>query len=51
MVRPISKVLILALLATTVAFAQTRRTVTTADYDRAVRMLGQNLNGLVTMTR
>jgi dipeptidyl aminopeptidase/acylaminoacyl peptidase len=47
MVRPISRVLILALLATTVAFAQTRRTVTPADYDRAVRMLAPALNGLV----
>jgi dipeptidyl aminopeptidase/acylaminoacyl peptidase len=26
----------------------TRRVMTTADYDRAVKMLGQNLNGLVT---
>ena len=47
MVRPISRVLILAILATTVAFAQTRRVVTTADYDRAVRMLAPALNGLV----
>jgi dipeptidyl aminopeptidase/acylaminoacyl peptidase len=47
MVRPISRVLILALLATTVAFAQARRTVTPADYDRAVKMLAPALNGLV----
>ena len=47
MVRPIFRVLILALLATTVAFAQNRRTVTPADYDRAVKMLAPALNGLV----
>jgi dipeptidyl aminopeptidase/acylaminoacyl peptidase len=32
---------------TTVAFAQTRRAVTPADYDRATRMLAPALNGLV----
>jgi hypothetical protein len=47
MVRPIAKVLILAVITTTVAFAQTRRTVTPADYDRAVKMLAPALNGLV----
>src|SRR5688572_18695557 len=47
MVRPTARVLILALITTTVAFAQTRRAVTAADYNRAVRMLAPALNGLV----
>ena len=38
--------LILTLLVA-VPHAQERRALTTADYDRAVRMLAQNLNGLV----
>ena len=34
-----------ALIATSVAFAQSRRAVTAADYDRAVKMLAPALNG------
>ena len=39
--------LALVLIGTTIAVPQSRRVVTTADYDRAVKMLGPNLNGLV----
>ena len=47
MTRSIVRVLVLVSIVTTVAFAQTRRAVTTADYDRAVKMLAPALNGLV----
>src|SRR6188474_3253346 len=47
MSRQITRLLVLVLLASSVAFAQTRRAITTADYDRAVRMLAPALNGLV----
>jgi len=47
MSRQITRLIVLVLLASSVGFAQTRRTVTTADYDRAVRMLAPALNGLV----
>jgi dipeptidyl aminopeptidase/acylaminoacyl peptidase len=42
-------VLVIVLVATSIGFAQTqtRRVLTTADYDRAVRMLAPALNGLV----
>ncbi len=38
----------LVAIGTSVAVAQSRRVVTTADYDRAVRMLAPALSGLVT---
>jgi dipeptidyl aminopeptidase/acylaminoacyl peptidase len=50
MTRSIARVVVLALVASSIAFAQTaqsRRVLTTADYDRAVRMLAPALNGLV----
>ena len=48
MIRPTARVLVLALLATSVVIAQAaRRVVTTADYDRAVKMLAPTLTGLV----
>jgi dipeptidyl aminopeptidase/acylaminoacyl peptidase len=47
MTRPLVRAVIFALIATSVAFAQGRRVVTTADYDRAVKMLAPALNGLV----
>jgi len=47
MTRSIVRVVVLALIATSVAFAQSRRAVTAADYDRAVKMLAPALNGLV----
>jgi dipeptidyl aminopeptidase/acylaminoacyl peptidase len=47
MPRQITRLIVLVLLASSVGFAQTRRTITTADYDRAVRMLAPALNGLV----
>jgi dipeptidyl-peptidase 4 len=47
MTRPAVRVLVLVSIVTTVAFAQTRRAVTPADYDRATRMLAPALNGLV----
>lgn len=49
MTRSIIRVFALVGLATTVAFAQTqtRRVVTSADYDRAVKMLAPALAGLV----
>src|SRR5688572_17924229 len=47
MTRSAVRVLVLVSIVTTVAFAQTRRAVTTADYDRATRMLAPALNGLV----
>src|ERR1051325_1032112 len=45
--RSILRLVTLALFTTTVAFAQNRRMLTTADYDRAVKMLAPALNGLV----
>jgi dipeptidyl aminopeptidase/acylaminoacyl peptidase len=47
MARSVVRVLALVSIVTTVAFAQTRRAVTAADYDRATRMLAPALNGLV----
>src|SRR5688572_22711147 len=47
MSRKVTSLLVLVLLATSIGFAQTRRAFTTADYDRAVRMLAPALNGLV----
>jgi dipeptidyl aminopeptidase/acylaminoacyl peptidase len=47
MTRSIARVLTLALIATSVVFAQSRRALTSADYDRAVKMLAPALNGLV----
>ena len=45
--RPIAFVAALVLMGTTVGVAQQKRAVTTADYDRAVKMLAPALNGLV----
>src|SRR5436189_52340 len=45
--RTIGFILGLVALATGLVGAQNRRTVTTADYDRAVKMLAPALNGLV----
>lgn len=46
--RRLARVLLLVLLGSSVAIAQSaRRAVTAADYDRAVRMLAPALNGLV----
>jgi len=48
MVRSAARVFTLALLiGTSVVIAQNRRALTTADYDRAVKMLAPGLNGLV----
>jgi dipeptidyl aminopeptidase/acylaminoacyl peptidase len=50
MTRSIARVAVLAVVASSIAFAQapqSRRVLTTADYDRAVRMLAPALNGLV----
>ena len=48
MVRPIARVFVLVIVFSAAAFAQqNRRALTTADYDRAVRMLAPALNGLV----
>jgi dipeptidyl-peptidase-4 len=48
MSRSVARVLVLVVIVTSVAFAQqNRRAFTTADYDRAVRMLAPALNGLV----
>jgi dipeptidyl aminopeptidase/acylaminoacyl peptidase len=47
MTRSAVRVLALVSIVTTVAFAQSRRAVTAADYDRATRMLAPALNGLV----
>ncbi|HEY0873531.1 MAG TPA: DPP IV N-terminal domain-containing protein [Vicinamibacterales bacterium] len=48
MIRPTTVVLGIALIAATaVPLAQEQRALTTADYDRAVRMLAPALNGLV----
>src|SRR5437016_11828393 len=47
MTRAIVRAVVLAFIATSVAFAQSRRALTAADYDRAVKMLAPALNGLV----
>ena len=48
MIRPIARILVFASIVTSLAFAQTgRRVFTAADYDRATKMLAQNLTGLV----
>ena len=47
MIRPISSIAVLVLIVTSVGVAQSNRAITTADYDRAVKMLAPNLNGLV----
>jgi dipeptidyl aminopeptidase/acylaminoacyl peptidase len=47
MTRSIVPALALVLIGTTAAVPQGRRVLTTTDYDRAVRMLAPNLNGLV----
>ena len=48
MIRPTTVVLGIALIAATaVPLAQEQRALTTADYDRAVRMLAPALNNLV----
>src|SRR5258708_38603573 len=47
MTRPIVFVAALVLIGTSVGVAQQKRVVTTADYDRAVKMLAPRLNGLV----
>ena len=44
MTRSISRVLVIFLVFTSAALAQSRRVVTTADYDRAVKMLAPALN-------
>ena len=47
MTRSMIPVLALVLMGTQAAVPQSRRVVTTADYDRAIRMLAPGLNGLV----
>ena len=47
MTRSVVRLVVLVSIVTSVAMAQTRRVVTAADYDRAVRMLAPALNGLV----
>src|SRR4249919_2886826 len=47
MTRPIALVAVLVLIGTTAGVAQQKRAVTTADYDRAVKMLAPALNGMV----
>ena len=48
MIRPMARVLVLALLVgSSLVLAQTRRALTAADYDRAVKMLAPSLTGLV----
>ncbi len=47
MVRSSLRVFAFLLILTSVAFAQTKRTLTVADYDRATKMLAPALNGLV----
>src|ERR1700741_576679 len=45
--RSIARVLTLVLMTTSIAVAQNKRVLTTADYDRATKMLAPGLNGLV----
>ena len=47
MTRSMVFVAALVLVGTSVGMAQQKRVVTTADYDRAVKMLAPALNGLV----
>src|SRR3954451_20428033 len=47
MTRPNVLVAVLVLIGTSVGVAQQNRVVTTADYDRAVKMLAPSLTGLV----
>ena len=47
MIRPVPFVAALVLIGTSVGVAQQKNVVTTADYDRAVKMLAPSLNGLV----
>ncbi|MBI4474214.1 MAG: DPP IV N-terminal domain-containing protein, partial [Acidobacteria bacterium] len=47
MTRSTASAIAFFLIATSVAVAQNKRVVTAADYDRATKMLAQNLNGLV----
>lgn len=47
MARSSARVLVLLLILTTVALAQSKRAMTAADYDRATKMLAPALNGLV----
>ena len=47
MIRPTTLVAALVLVGTSIGVAQSNRAVTTADYDRAVKMLAPALNGLV----
>ena len=47
MVRSFVRLVVLVLILTSVAFAQTKRALTAADYDRATKMLAPALNGLV----
>ncbi len=47
MTRSAARLFVFILIGTTVAVAQSRPVVTTADYDRATRMLAPALNGLV----
>src|SRR5215471_18275900 len=47
LIRSIKRVLTLILITTSFAVAQNKRVLTTADYDRAVKMLQPSLNGLV----
>lgn len=47
MTRNLVRILVLVSIMTTVAFAQTKRALTVADYDRATKMLAPALNGLV----
>jgi dipeptidyl-peptidase-4 len=47
MARSVARIFILVLVFTSAAVAQSGRSLTTADYDRAVRMLAPSLNGLV----
>jgi dipeptidyl aminopeptidase/acylaminoacyl peptidase len=45
--RSIARVLPLVLMTTSIVVAQNKRVLTTADYDRATKMLAPSLNGLV----
>ncbi len=48
MIRSTARVAVFALITTSIAFAQAgRRVLTSSDYDRATKMLAQNLNGMV----
>jgi hypothetical protein len=47
MIRSTVRISVLILVFTAATFAQTRRALTVADYDRATKMLAPALNGLV----